>query len=100
MLNNYLLFTGHERQATSDESASTSVENPLQISPFLQNKPNFQKRKMKLNLCSTRGYENEPLLRTNKNKPNQTQPVVSLSNLPVVSFPALSLSKGSNLFQS
>ena len=27
-------------QATSDEFASTTVENPLQISSFMQNKPN------------------------------------------------------------
>jgi len=35
-----------------------------------------------------------------KNKPNQTQFIVSLSNLPVVSLPALSKVEVSNLLQT
>ena len=35
-----------------------------------------------------------------KNKPNQTQFIVSLSNLPVVSLPALSFVEVSNLLQT
>jgi len=72
----------------------------------MRNKPNFQKAEMKLNLYSAKDYENKLRFRTPKNKPNQTQPVVSLPalSLPVVSMPALSFvevsnqSKGSNLF--
>jgi len=47
----------------------------------MQNKPNFRKAEMKLNFYSIRGYENETAFSLRKNKPNQTQPVVSLSNL-------------------
>jgi hypothetical protein len=43
----------------------------------MQNKPNFQKAEMKLNLYSAKDYENKPRLKISKNKPNQTQPVVS-----------------------
>jgi hypothetical protein len=39
----------------------------------MQNKPNFQKAEMKLNLYSAKDYENKPRLRIPKNKPNQTQ---------------------------
>jgi hypothetical protein len=42
----------------------TTVVRALQIQPFLQNKPNFRKVKMKLNFYSTKDYENEPRLRT------------------------------------
>ena len=58
----------------------------------MQNKPNFQKAKMKLSFYSTKDYENQGRLRNSKNKPNQTQFVVSLPNPPVVSL--------SNLFQT
>jgi len=57
----------------------------------MQNKPNFQKAKMKLNFYSAKDYENKPRLQKPKNKPNQTQPVVSL--------PALSKVEVSNLFK-
>jgi hypothetical protein len=40
---------------------------------IMQNKPNFQKVKMKLTSCSTKDYENKLTHRTPKNKPNQTQ---------------------------
>jgi hypothetical protein len=52
---------------------------------IMQNKPNFQKAKMKLNFYSAKDYENKPRLRTPKNKPNQTQfyppPAVSKGTL-------------------
>jgi hypothetical protein len=52
---------------------------------IMQNKPNFQKAKMKLNFYSTRDYGNEPRLQKPKNKPNQTQfyppPAVSKGTL-------------------
>ena len=50
--------------------AGSSVFGPLHLSrtlyksaPFMQNKPNFRKAKMKLNFYSTKGYENKPRLR-------------------------------------
>ena len=52
---------------------STSVENPLQIDPFMQNKPNFQIREMNASSINTRAYENKIAFRPRKNKPNQTQ---------------------------
>jgi len=64
----------------------------------MQNKPNFRNDKMNTTFLLTKDYENEIVFMLTKNKPNQTQPVVSLpalskaevSNLPVVSLPALS----------
>jgi hypothetical protein len=47
----------------------------------MQNKPNSRKAKMNENLFATKDYENETAFRLRKYKPNQTQPVVSLSNL-------------------
>ena len=52
---------------------STIVENPLQIGPIMQNKPNFRKAKMNITSIVTKDYENQPLRRLPENKPNQTQ---------------------------
>ena len=49
---------------------STSVENPLQIDLFMQNKPNFRKAKMNLNIYYTKVYNNFIPLAGYKNKPN------------------------------
>ena len=46
---------------------------------------------MNVSSALTKDYENEPLCRCGENKPNQTQPVVSL--------PAVSKVEPSNLFQ-
>ncbi|MHC4463024.1 MAG: hypothetical protein ACYS30_16580, partial [Planctomycetota bacterium] len=51
----------------------TLVKNPLQIAPFMQNKPNFRKAKMNVTYYITKNYENVPLCRRGENKPNQTQ---------------------------
>jgi hypothetical protein len=64
---------------------------------IIQNKPNLRKAKMIVNLVKTMTNNNE--LRTIQNKPNQTQFIVSLSNLPVVSlsnlfYPPPAVSKG------
>ncbi len=40
---------------------------------FMQNKPNFQKAKMNINIYYTKVYNNETAFRRRKNKPNQTQ---------------------------
>jgi hypothetical protein len=66
-------YTPYAIQATSDEFASTSVENPLQISPFMQNKPNFLDALMNVNKVLTKNYENKTLGRRGKNKANQSQ---------------------------
>jgi hypothetical protein len=52
------------------KAASTSVEKPLQIDPFMQNKPNFRKAKMNVNKVLTKDYEKRTLGERGKNKPN------------------------------
>jgi len=49
---------------------STTVENSLQISSFMQNKPNFRKAKMNVNIYNTMTYENFIPLAGYKNKAN------------------------------
>jgi len=49
-------------------------------------KPNFRKAKMDVNLYVIKDYENETAFGLRENKPNQTQPVVSLPALPVLSL--------------
>ncbi len=49
---------------------STSVENPLQIDLFMQNKPNFQKSQMNVNLYNTTDYERKRNWTLGQSKPN------------------------------
>jgi hypothetical protein len=49
---------------------STLVENPLQISPFLTNKPNFRKSQMNVNNVLTKDYEKMYSWSSGKNKAN------------------------------
>ncbi len=49
---------------------STSVEDPLQINVFMQNKPNFQKSQMNVNPYNTKDYENKSNWTLGENKPN------------------------------
>ena len=51
----------------------TIVENPLQIAPILQNKPNFQNGKMNIALYPETNYERKGLYSCRKNKAKQTQ---------------------------
>ena len=53
---------------------STTVENPLQISSFMQNKANLPDDQMNVNKVLTRDYENETLSERGKNKAN-TNPI-------------------------
>jgi len=53
---------------------STTIEESLQIRPFMQNKANFQKSQMNVNKVLTKDYENETLSGHGKNKPN-TNPI-------------------------
>jgi hypothetical protein len=52
---------------------STPVENVLQISPFMQNKPNSPNVQLNLTLFITMIYTIFTSLTKVKNKPNQTQ---------------------------
>jgi hypothetical protein len=49
---------------------STSVENPLQVNLFMQNKPNFRKSQMNLNSLLTMAYENIANWTLGESKPN------------------------------
>ena len=49
---------------------STSVEDSLQINLFMQNKPNFRKSQMNVNIYYTMDYKNIIPLAGQKNKPN------------------------------
>jgi len=46
----------------------------------MQNKPNFLDTQMSVSSVKTKYYENKRLCSREKNKPNQTQFMVSLSN--------------------
>jgi len=49
---------------------STSVEDPLQINLFMQNKPNFRKGQMNVSILSQTAYENKSNWTLGQNKPN------------------------------
>jgi len=49
---------------------STLVENPLQIDLFMQNKPNFPKSQIKVNIYNTTDYDNKSNWTLSENKPN------------------------------
>jgi hypothetical protein len=57
----------------------------------MQNKPNLLVTQMNVTSVKTKYYENKRLCRHGKNKPNQTQFIVSLSNL---FYPPPAVSKG------
>jgi hypothetical protein len=54
----------------SANGTSTSVENPLQIDLFMQNKPNLQKAKMNVNLYVIEDYRKNDDFLVRINKPN------------------------------
>ncbi len=58
---------------------STLVENPLQISSFMQNKPNFQKSQMNLSIFSAKDYENKHDWTIGQSKPNSNPIKANLS---------------------
>ncbi len=66
----------------------------------MQNKPNLLNAQINISSFITKDYENAHLLGREKNKPNQTQSVVSKVEPPVVSLPVPSAVEGSNLFQT
>jgi hypothetical protein len=48
----------------------TTVESPLQIAPFMQNKANFRKSQMNVSIFSQEVYENKSNWTLGENKPN------------------------------
>ena len=62
------------RYLSAYKAPSTTVENPLQISHFIQNKPNFPDAEMNVTSFYTADYENVTLGKRGKNKPN-TNPI-------------------------
>ncbi|MHC4461838.1 MAG: hypothetical protein ACYS6W_00430 [Planctomycetota bacterium] len=64
----------------------TTVKDSLQISSFMQNKPNFRKSQMNVSAFSQKAYENMSDWTLGKNKPNQTQS-------PQRNFTAINLKK-------
>ncbi len=54
----------------------TLVEMPLQISLFMQNKPNFRKSQMNLKFCKQTDYENISDWTIGESKPN-SNPILS-----------------------
>jgi len=60
-------------------TTSTTVESALQIALFMQNKPNFQKDQMNVNMVSTGDYERKDTWWSGKNKPN-SNPIQTQSN--------------------
>jgi len=65
---------GFRISAAEQRRRSTTVEDPLQIAPFMQNEPNFRKAQMNLNFYLTKDYEKRTLGKRGKNKPN-TNPI-------------------------
>ncbi len=56
--------------AFCEAGSSTSVENTLQISSFMQNKPNFRKSQMNVSIFSQKDYENKSNWTLGQSKPN------------------------------
>jgi len=60
--------------------SSTSVENPLQIGPFLQNKANVKIGKMNISIVTINEYDKEQRTINNErySKQTQTKPISNL----------------------
>jgi len=69
---------GYEPRTTNYELRTTNHDPRITNK---ENKPNLLDAQMNVSSVLTKYYENVPLRRRGENKPNQTQPVVSLSNL-------------------
>ena len=58
--NNHLSFINlSPRDNHCTIGTSTSVENPLQIAPFMQNEPNFKIGEINVSIVLIRNYEKE-----------------------------------------
>jgi release factor glutamine methyltransferase len=88
-----VVFVQPSNRPTVNLALSTLVERALQIRPFLcKTKPIFTEKKSTYVFATKKIMRIKPIGNPVKNKPNQTQPVVSL--------PALSAVEGSNLFRT
>ncbi len=67
------------RNTQYEHLPSTFVENPLQIGPFMQNKPNFPKSQMNVNTYNTKNYENKRNWTIGQSKPN-SNPISKAKN--------------------
>ena len=85
-LKGFMQDTLHEIRDT-DLRPSTSVENLLQISPFLPNKPNFRKAEIDASSVFTKDYENLWLFKSLKNKPNSNPNKANLRLIQIHSKP-------------
>ncbi len=59
-----------KEKTTKSARPSTSVENALQISSFMQNKPNVKDAQINVNSYMKSKYENLDTWLSGKNKPN------------------------------
>ena len=70
LCSNLSLSKGLPCVAFCEAGSSTSVENPLQISSFMQNKANLPDDQMNVTTFLTKDYENKIAFGLRKNKPN------------------------------
>ncbi len=68
------------------KAPSTTVERPLQIDPFMQNKANFRKSQVNVKSLHTVVYENKSNWTLGENKPN-SNPIKPNSNPIQTQFP-------------
>ena len=66
----YILSCGFTFSTLNFKFSSTTVENPLQIHPFLTNKANFKKSQINVSKLSTKDYDIMDTWSSEKNKPN------------------------------
>ena len=73
------------QKSISTQSLSMSLGTPADC--FMQNKANLLDAQMNVSSAKTMNYEQITMNNEPKNKPNQTQPVVTLPAVPVLSLP-------------
>ena len=76
--------------AFCEAGTSTIVENPLQISSFMQNKANFPDDQMNVSAITTKDYKNKTLSGSGKNEP-KTNPIQTQTN-PITEKPKMNVS--------
>jgi len=88
IVSNFVLLISYFSYRDTNFS-STFVESALQIAHFMQNKPNFRKSQMNVNMVLTVDYEKKTLGERGKNKPNsnpiqtQTNPITEKQKMNV-----------------
>jgi hypothetical protein len=79
---NTVVTKDYEKTGLSDKGKT----NPIQTQYKPKTNPIPERPKMNVTSILTKDYENETAFALRRNKPNQTQPVVSLPVLPVPSL--------------